>query len=99
MGSVELYNPFPREHAMHRTAVWIVLLLAPPAAAQPRFFEPPEHFYKAHGSGVGVSWKLDRTEVPEGEFLTATLTIQKAICASCPRSTTPSKSKTCPARP
>ena len=55
-----------------------LLLLTPPAAAQSRFFEPPEHFYKAHGSGVVVGWKLDRTELPEGEFLTATLTILKA---------------------
>ena len=54
------------------------LLFAPLATAQPRFFEPPEHFYKAHGSGLIVKWKLDRAELPEGESLTATLTILKA---------------------
>ena len=62
---------------MRRTAL-LLLLLAPPALAQPPFFEPSEHYYKAKGSGVGVSWALDRTELTEGETLTATLTIRKA---------------------
>ena len=55
------------------------LVLAAPALAQPPFWEPPEHFYKAKGSRVGASWACDRTELPEGETLTAVLTVRNAI--------------------
>lgn len=55
-----------------------LLLLAPPALAQPPFFEPAEHYYKAKGSGVVASWALDRTALTDGDTLTATLTIKNA---------------------
>jgi hypothetical protein len=63
-----------------RAAAWAVgcLLLGTPAAGQPPFYEPPEHYYKAQGRSVKVEWKLDRTEVPEGGRLTVTLVIRGA---------------------
>jgi hypothetical protein len=48
------------------------------AAAAPPFFEPKEGFYKARGPAVKVAWAVDRTELPEGEALTATLTVRGA---------------------
>ena len=63
---------------MYRTALFSFLLVASAAVAQPQPYEPPGDYYKAKGAGVSVSWSLDRTELTEDEFLTATLTIRKA---------------------
>jgi hypothetical protein len=60
---------------MRRFTAILPLLLV---AAQPPFFEPPQDYYKAKGSGVNVSWACDRTTLPEGETLTATLTVRRA---------------------
>jgi hypothetical protein len=43
--------------------------------AQPPFYEPKEHYYKAQGRNVTVEWKVDRTEVPADGELTATLVV------------------------
>lgn len=53
---------------------------APLAARQdiPVIGQPTEHFYQARGSGVKVTWNLDRTTVPEDEEIVATLVIRGA---------------------
>jgi hypothetical protein len=40
--------------------------------------QPTEHFYNAQGSGVKITWSLDRTTVPEDEEIVATLVIRGA---------------------
>lgn len=49
-----------------------------PLSAQPQFFEPKEHYYKARGAGVGVRWVVEPKEVQAGRDLTATLVITGA---------------------
>lgn len=46
--------------------------------AQPKFFEPTEHYYKAQGRGIRVEWAVSRATVVEGRDLTATLVITGA---------------------
>ncbi|QJW95862.1 hypothetical protein [Frigoriglobus tundricola] len=43
--------------------------------AQPAFFEPKEHFYKAKGAGLTVKWHVPNTVVEDGDELPATLVI------------------------
>jgi hypothetical protein len=73
-------NPSPRTRAISCAVACgaACLFLITPAAAQPPFYEPPEHYYKAQGRSIQVKWKLDRTEVPENGQLVATLVIQGA---------------------
>ncbi len=50
-------------------------------ARQPAFFEPKEGYYGARSTGVKkveVEWAVDRTAVPEDEFLVATLVVRDA---------------------
>lgn len=47
-----------------------------PVSAQPTFWERKEGYYQARGVGVTAAWSADRTELPEGEALTATLTVR-----------------------
>lgn len=46
-----------------------------PAAQGPALFQPPSGFYGAAGREVETAWAVDRTTVPLGESLTATLTV------------------------
>lgn len=49
-----------------------------PLLAQPKFFEPTEHYYKAQGRGIRAEWEVSRKTVVEGRDLTATLVITGA---------------------
>ena len=63
---------------------WAVILfvLGTPYSALgaqvPALFQPPSGFYGAAGRDVETSWAVDRTTVPLGETLTATLTVRGA---------------------
>lgn len=55
------------------------LLTAPyPLLAQPAFFEPKEHYYKAKGIGLQVKWEVPRTTVEDGREFRATLVVSRA---------------------
>jgi hypothetical protein len=49
-----------------------------PLLAQPAFYEPSEHYYKAIGRGVSVRWEVPVSKVEEGRDLPATLVITGA---------------------
>lgn len=49
-----------------------------PLSAQPTFFEPKEHYYKAKGRGVSAAWEVPRPSVEEGRDLAATLVVTGA---------------------
>jgi hypothetical protein len=65
-----------------RLALACVLCTLPslhcPLFGQPAFFEPKEHFYKAKGGAVGVTWEVPRPTVEEGAELVATLVVSRA---------------------
>ena len=56
----------------------LILAVGAAQAAPPPFHQPREHYYQAQGAKVGVKWELDRTTVPEGEPLFATLVVSGA---------------------
>lgn len=62
----------------HGVSVTLLLLATSPALAQPSFFEPAQHYYKARGAKVTAAWSVDRDAVPLDGVITATLTIRGA---------------------
>ncbi len=72
-----------RSHAARAVVVLLFILhpssfILSAAAAAPPFFEPTQDFYKARGVGVKAAWSADRTALPAGGELTATLTVTGA---------------------
>ncbi len=72
----------PGQRSSLRLAVLCAVCTLPtlhcPLLAQPQFFEPKEHFYKAKGVGVAVKWEVPRPVVEDGRELTATLVVSRA---------------------
>ncbi|HEY1187089.1 MAG TPA: hypothetical protein VGE74_05495 [Gemmata sp.] len=59
-------------------ALFALVLAAHSVSAQPQFFEPKEHYYKAKGSRIGVRWVVEPHEVQVGRDLTAVLVVTGA---------------------